>query len=529
MLPQPLAIVEVGASAGLTLLPDKYSYDYYGHQVAGTDPRAPVLACQPRGPVPLPARVPEVAWRAGLDLNPLDVTSDDDVRWLQCLLWPGETGRQERLAAAVETARRDPPPLYRGDLLTDLPDLVRKAPRDATVVIYHSAVLGYVRQADRAEFAKTVGALGAVWLSNEGPGVLPGTAIPGCDPHGFVLAKDTVPIGLTESHGTGSNGFPELPARAPRRPSASSTWPTTGGSRRSPTSGRPPPSSRPAAPAWSNATEAGRLAAAPGRDHDDLMRVTSNGVELHVEVHGDGDPVLLLHGWPDDAGLWRNQVPALTGAGFRVITPDLRGFGRSARPAGQGRLPAGEFRRRRGSGPRSRRRARDRRVHVVGHDWGAAVAWLTAMYLPDRVRTLTALSVPHLAAPDTVRQREMAWYQLFFQFEEVAEATLRYDDWAALRELAPGYQDVDRAIANLSRPGALTASLNWYRANLAPRMPGPRPQLPPVKAPTLGIWSDGDRYLDGARMRASGGLVKGPWRYEEIKGATHWIPLDAPG
>jgi hypothetical protein len=203
MLPQPLAIVEVGASAGLTLLADKYSYDYSGHEVAGTDPRAPVLACQPRGPVPLPARVPEVAWRAGLDLNPLDVTSDDDVRWLECLVWPGETGRQERLAAAIETARRDPPPLYRGDLLTDLPDLVRRAPRDATVVIYHSAVLGYVRRAERAEFARTVGGLGAVWLSNEGPGVLPGTAIPGCDPHGFVLAKDgTEPIALTESHGT---------------------------------------------------------------------------------------------------------------------------------------------------------------------------------------------------------------------------------------------------------------------------------------------------------------------------------------
>jgi hypothetical protein len=203
VLPQPLAIVEVGASAGLTLLPDKYSYDYGGHRVSGTDPDAPVLACQPRGPVPLPARVPEVAWRAGLDLNPLDVTSDDDVRWLRCLVWPGETGRQERLSAAIETARRDPPPLYHGDLLTDLPGLIGKAPRDATVVIYHSAVLAYVSRADRAQFAETVRELGAAWLSNEGPGVLPGTGIPGCDPHGFVLVKDgTEPIALTESHGT---------------------------------------------------------------------------------------------------------------------------------------------------------------------------------------------------------------------------------------------------------------------------------------------------------------------------------------
>jgi pimeloyl-ACP methyl ester carboxylesterase len=122
----------------------------------------------------------------------------------------------------------------------------------------------------------------------------------------------------------------------------------------------------------------------------------------------------------------------------------------------------------------------------------------------------------------------MAWYQLFFQFEGVAEATLEHDDWAEFRELTPGYKDIDRAIADLSRPGALTATLNWYRANLAPRPPGPRRELPPVTAPTLGVWSDGDLYLDGEQMRASGKLVQAPWRYEEIAGATHWIPLDAP-
>jgi hypothetical protein len=203
LLPEPLALVEVGASAGLTLLPDRYSYDYDGHRVHGTDPDAPVLECQPRGPVPLPARVPEVAWRAGLDLNPLDVTSDDDVRWLECLIWPGETGRQERLRAAIETARRDPPPLYQGDLLTDVPDLIRQAPGDATVVIYHTAVLGYVRRADRARFARAVRDLAAVWLSNEGPGLLPGIAVPAHDAHGFVLVKDgTAPIAVTDSHGT---------------------------------------------------------------------------------------------------------------------------------------------------------------------------------------------------------------------------------------------------------------------------------------------------------------------------------------
>jgi pimeloyl-ACP methyl ester carboxylesterase len=254
------------------------------------------------------------------------------------------------------------------------------------------------------------------------------------------------------------------------------------------------------------------------------MIVNANGVELYVETHGDGVPVLLLHGWPDSSALWRHQVPFLTANGFQAITPDLRGFGQSSRPDGK---EAYQLRNSVADVAAILDAAGARTAHVVGHDWGAAVAWLTAMYLPDRVRTLTVLSVPHPLAPVTRRQREMAWYQLFFQFEEIAEATLMDEDWAALRELAPGYADIDRAITDLSRPGALTASLNWYRANLAPRMPGPRPGLPPVTAPALGVWSDGDRYLDGARMRASGDLVKGPWRYAEIAGAGHWIPLDA--
>ena len=255
------------------------------------------------------------------------------------------------------------------------------------------------------------------------------------------------------------------------------------------------------------------------------MIVSRDGIDLYVEVHGDGVPVVLLHGWPDSSEVWRNQVPVLAAHGFRVITPDLRGFGQSARPEGRQHY-------------RLRESVADvaavldacqvAKAHVVGHDFGAAVAWLTAMYLPDRVQTLAALSVPHPLAPLTPRQREMNWYQLFFQFEEVAEAALEYNDWAELRELTPGYQDIDRAIDLLSRPGALTATLNWYRANLAPRRPGAPPELPPVTARTLGIWSDGDRYLDRARMRASGDLVQAPWRYEEIPGATHWIPLDAP-
>jgi pimeloyl-ACP methyl ester carboxylesterase len=251
-----------------------------------------------------------------------------------------------------------------------------------------------------------------------------------------------------------------------------------------------------------------------------------NGISVHVEDRGSGVPVLLLHGWPDSAVVWRNQIPVLVAHGFRVIAPDMRGFGRSSLPqevAGYA-LP---------NAVADMTGVLDalgiQTAQVVGHDWGAGVAWLMAMLHPDRVIKLVAISVPHPAAPPTLRQQEMAWYQLFFQFAGIAEATIQHDDWAWLRAFTRGDGDLDRWIEDLGRPGALTASLNWYRANLAPRMPGPRPELPPVTVPTLGIWSTGDHYLDGERFRESGTYVQGRWRYEEIDGASHWIPVDAPG
>lgn len=250
-----------------------------------------------------------------------------------------------------------------------------------------------------------------------------------------------------------------------------------------------------------------------------------NGIDLHVEERGEGVPVVLLHGWPDSARLWRHQVDHLVDRGFRVVAPDLRGFGRSEKPAEVGAYAA----------PHAIADVVGlldalglSRAHIVGHDWGAFVAWMLAIRHPERVDRLVALSVPHPAAPRTMRQREMAWYQLFFQFEGIAEAWLQADDWALLREFTRGDGDLDRYIEDLSHPGALTASLNWYRANLAPRLPGSAPSLPAVKAPTLGVWSTGDHYLDGDRMAASGAFVDAQWRYECLEGASHWIPLDAP-
>ena len=201
-LPGPLALIEVGASAGLTLLFDRYSYDYDGHRIAGCDPDAPTLRCAVRGPVPRPARVPDITWRAGLDLNPLDVTREDDIRWLSCLVWPGESDRQHRLAAAIASARRDPPPVHRGDLLTDLPALAAQAPAEATLVIYHSAVLAYVAAEDRERFAQTVRDLADAWLSNEAPGVVPGLPFTTFREGTFVLGRDgRKALAFTDGHG----------------------------------------------------------------------------------------------------------------------------------------------------------------------------------------------------------------------------------------------------------------------------------------------------------------------------------------
>ncbi|BCJ59581.1 hypothetical protein Jiend_30030 [Micromonospora endophytica] len=205
-LPQPLALLEVGASAGLCLYPDAYQYQYGdGPIVLGPADSQVRLSCAISGNVPIPESMPAVVWRAGLDLNPLDVASDDDVRWLDALIWPEQQERRDRLHAAVRIARADPPHLVTGDLLADLPALVAQAPADATLVIFHSAVLTYVPPETRTAFTDLVRGLPCRWISNEGTGVLPELASAvKLDPDGpamFLLALDGQPLGLASPHG----------------------------------------------------------------------------------------------------------------------------------------------------------------------------------------------------------------------------------------------------------------------------------------------------------------------------------------
>ncbi|MBW3557630.1 MAG: alpha/beta hydrolase [Actinobacteria bacterium] len=255
--------------------------------------------------------------------------------------------------------------------------------------------------------------------------------------------------------------------------------------------------------------------------------MASERAGLHVVDEGAGRPVVLLHGFPDSAAVWRHQSPALVDAGFRTIAPDLRGFGRSPKPE---RVEEYAVTMVVGDVLALMDDLGVEQADVVGHDWGSAVGWVLAAIAPDRVRRLVAVSVGHPAVRPHlgVEQREKSWYMLFFQFPE-AEQLLAADDWKLFRQLLREDGDMDSYLADLSRPGALTAALNWYRANLSPRLQlSPPPPLPPVTVPVMGIWSTGDHYLVEDHVRLSERFVSGPWRYERIEGASHWIPLDAP-
>ncbi|WP_067712610.1 DUF2332 domain-containing protein [Nocardia yamanashiensis] len=204
----PLALIEVGASAGLCLYPDRFSYRYEGW--GGIDPEGGAsevrLRCGIGGEPPIPERLPEVVWRAGVDLNPLDVNDFEQMRWLEALVWPGQPERVRRLRGAIAIARTDPAHLVTGDLNETVAELVSAAPDGATVVVMHSAVLGYLSAEERVQFERTVQGLGCHWVSNEGCGVIGSVAerlpVPAAETPGrFVVALDGVPLAYAGAHG----------------------------------------------------------------------------------------------------------------------------------------------------------------------------------------------------------------------------------------------------------------------------------------------------------------------------------------
>ncbi len=249
-------------------------------------------------------------------------------------------------------------------------------------------------------------------------------------------------------------------------------------------------------------------------------------MDFNVRASGpvDGDLVLLLHGFPQSSAMWQPQLDALAHAGYRAVAFDQRGYSPGARPeevedyaighlVGDALIVAG-----------------DRPFHVVGHDFGAVVAWHLAAKHADRVRTLTAVSVPHpiafavaLASPGS-DQRDRSTYVSFFRQADVAEDVLLGGGLATLLRVSGYPGDVDERVQAMSEPGALTGALNWYRAMGLGLVLG----VGKIKVPTMFVWSTDDVALGREGAEATARYVDGPYRFEVLEGVSHWIPEEVP-
>ena len=263
---------------------------------------------------------------------------------------------------------------------------------------------------------------------------------------------------------------------------------------------------------------------------------TSNG-SFPIVDEGTGAPVLLLHGFPDSKEVWKNQISTLVKSGYRVITPDLRGYGNAPKPLDKeeytipilmndviGILDALNL----------------DKVHLVGHDWGASLSWLLAQYHENRFVSLTVLSVgyPGNSAWSSIEQLQKSWYFYLFLQEGLAEKTLADYDWELGREMFRDHPERKQIIEQLKDGSNLTTALNWYRGNMQHKLSQPnvdyqilteKPQKSAVKIkiPVLGIWSEGDMFLTEAQMRQSIEMAT-DFTYKKITGAGHWMMLDKP-
>jgi pimeloyl-ACP methyl ester carboxylesterase len=256
---------------------------------------------------------------------------------------------------------------------------------------------------------------------------------------------------------------------------------------------------------------------------DESLMLDVNGIRMHATTTGQGPTVLLLHGFPDTHDVWRKQVGPLAAAGYRVIAPDLRGYGRTEAPGGVydytldklrtdviGLLDALEI----------------DKVILVGHDWGGLIGWQIAALSPQRVERFVAMSTGHptAIARAGILQHLRMTYVLGFILPGIAEHTLRAGDWFLMRQFTSEPGQVENWKRDLSAPGRLTAALNYYRANLNLSFPHSYPR---VRVPVMGLWSDRDPALGERQMRDSAHYVDGEFRFERIRDADHWLQLTA--
>jgi epoxide hydrolase 4 len=264
--------------------------------------------------------------------------------------------------------------------------------------------------------------------------------------------------------------------------------------------------------------------------------VVVDGVRLHYVEAGAGPLVVLLHGFPEFWWSWRRQIPALVEAGFRVVAVDQRGYALSDRPTSWRDY-------------RIERLAADidgliaalgeERAHVVGHDWGAAVAWTVASLHPERVERLAILNVPHPARMEQAlrtspRQLLHSWYMFFFQIPWLPERLMRAGGRRTLEnaygDARPGAftdADLDRYAQALLGPGGLKGPIDWYRAALRRSPRATRRLYRPIPAPTLVIWGEQDRFL-GAELAEPDPQLVPDVRVERLPNASHWVQHDEP-
>ena len=254
------------------------------------------------------------------------------------------------------------------------------------------------------------------------------------------------------------------------------------------------------------------------------VRVGELSFDMRVGGPADGPAVLLLHGFPENASMWSGVEPALHAAGLRTIAPDQRGYSPGARPAGVeaysmhrvvadalGLLDAY------GLG----------RAHVLGHDWGAAVGWNLAGRHPDRVATLTAVSVPHPASHagalrDDEDQQRRSGYIAVFRRPDAADLLLA-EDARRLRAMF-GPVPAEDFVRPLTAPGALTGPLNWYRAMSRRDLDG----LGPITVPTTYVWGTDDLAVGRAAAEDCANHVAADYRFVELPGVSHWVPEQEP-
>lgn len=253
-------------------------------------------------------------------------------------------------------------------------------------------------------------------------------------------------------------------------------------------------------------------------------RIVVNGLQFNVAVEGEGPPVLLVHGFPDDHQVWRQQIPALVKAGYQVIAPDLRGFGDSEAPVGKGSYQLPKL-------------VSDLvgildalgidKVRLVSHDWGAACGWGLVIAHPSRVDRHVVMSVghPEAYARGGLAQKLKGYYVLICA-SPIGEGFLKLFDWGMFRLMTGDPPEFGHWRAKMSRPGRLQAALGLYRDNLNMIFPKKHPR---VLVPTVGVWSSKDRFLARQQMVISGDYVDAAWRYVEVADASHWLQLDRPG